>query len=1024
MVKSLREHASTEIQPEIAVWAKEYTPRIEDIQTTVTVTKFGKDKTMTQQVDEGYKALFKESLENNSDTTLFRSFALKTSVSGEKGQRILVKGREGVGKSILCQQIVWDWAKGRFLSFAIVFYVSAKVVNPGDVIENVIINQNVKLSITPEKLRFILERVGHKCLIILDGFRDATITNDSDLMQILRRQRLSQCSVLLTLDAGSDLPSGYFETECEVQGFGFNPQKQLSKIIHSQSDVEVIMKWNPSVSIPGTPSMQTNPMLAMFLCVLVNNKMANLENTSLTLNEILSQLIGFLCRKYTSCGLIGVIKSVGKLAFESLQFGRKLSKDDKDVASLDQGILDSGLLICHKSSVVFPQRILQLHLAVLYFIQMLNDGEEIDTLLGPDHENPVFMGNTLFLHFGLDLLSDQTYLPFENRDTIYHKFRTLFLKRINYVQLDLKDFSSVYPSLLSLVFRYKDRNALRFLKEVLSMCTETRTLHLSPEFDVGEILPSMKSVFGNLTSIYLGDSSDPIFTDVLKEANPNEFNVFIQSEAGFQELLDFLNASGRQYSMYCIGNQDSKPVIDLGKIAKPNVKKLFIHQIAKYCMVTGNDMECCTNLTHFSIFGQLSDPEHTMQVLGEANGTGKFPILTHLRFAMTGIAQNQVRGKLLSLFCNPWKTLTHLDLGKTILVSDDFQCLSSLWKLTSLVLRAPDTLMFMPSDFNCVPWYSVAKLHIIEPNKFFPVSERICDVTDLALSTVYSQSFNIVKLLELLDEMSNHVKLLELLDEKGNRARKSVNALTICSGQNSESNWNLTKFKIIHKVQSLDVSNCSYRSSLCRLLCRKFPVLNSLILSNCCLKRPDLLCLAQANVEGWLPMLRHLDISNNTDFGNLRDLFAFGSEWQTIENLRTEINEDADRHKDLQFESLAQKVASGSMSCLKKLSFSTQKADYLPNHSGACWKQLECLEISLCSLSCAEVLAPVAEQIEKERQSCHSGRQQMFPKLHTVTVSFQRSFQGVAPAEKQKLRKHGINVFVVSRCYEEFIHFW
>ena len=101
MVKNLRQQVLTEIHPEIAPWAKEYTPRMEDIETTITITNNRRGKTMTQQVDEGYKALFKENHENNSDTTLFRSFALKTSVSGEKGQRILVKGGEGVGKSIL-----------------------------------------------------------------------------------------------------------------------------------------------------------------------------------------------------------------------------------------------------------------------------------------------------------------------------------------------------------------------------------------------------------------------------------------------------------------------------------------------------------------------------------------------------------------------------------------------------------------------------------------------------------------------------------------------------------------------------------------------------------------------------------------------------------------------------------------------------------------------------------------------------------------------------------------------------------
>ena len=618
--------------------------------------------------------------------------------------------------------------------------------------------------------------------------------------------------------------------------------------------------------IPGTASNQANSMLAMFLCVLVNNKIANFENSPVTLNEVLSQLIGFLCRKYTSCDLTDVVRSVGKLAFDSLQFGRTLWKDDEDVAFLDQGVLASGLLTCHKSLVIFPQRIVQLHLAVLYFVQMLNDAEEIDTLLGRNSNEPVFMRNTLFLHFGLELLSDQTYLPFQNRDTIYHKLRTFFLNRISCVQLDLKDLSLVHPSLLSLAFQHKYENALRFLKELLPMCIKTKILHLSPDLPVGEILSAMRPVFKNLSSLYLGNSSEPVLIDVLKQANPDEFNVFIQSERGFQELLDFLNASTRQYSLHYIGNKDSKPVIDLGKFAKPNVTKLFIHQTAKCCMVVGNDIECCTNLTHLSIFGKLSHPEHTMEVLSVANRYYKFPVLRHLRFAMTGGAEWKVKGKLGSMFNGSWMKLKHLDVGKNILDSDDFECLSdnSRRSLESLVLRAPE------EPLSCLRGYDLKKLHVIEPNGLFPKPKCPTYITELSFSKVYHQSFNIVKFLETLH---------------------SLNALTINAEQDSGNDWNLTKFRFISEVRSLDVSDYLYRSSLCKLLCRKFPVLHSLVLSNCSLERPDLLCLAQANVEGWLPMLRRLDISNNRNFGNLRDLFAFNSEWQTIGILRTEIND-------------------------------------------------------------------------------------------------------------------------------------
>ena len=167
-----------------------------------------------------------------------------------------------------------------------------------------------------------------------------------------------------------------------------------------------------------------------------------------------------------------------------------------------------------------------------------------------------------------------------------------------------------------------------------------------------------------------------------------------------------------------------------------------------------------------------------------------------------------------------------------------------------------------------------------------------------------------------------------------------------------------------------------------------------------------------------------MDISENKRLGNLRNLFAFDSKWQTLEILKSEISVDTERNNDFQVESLAENVVSEGLSCLKKLSFSTQKADYLPKHSDACWKQLDYVEIHTeGQLSCAEVLTPIAEQIDKERQSCYS-ENQIFPKLDTVTVCFQSGCSGGAPAEKQKLRKHGVRVFVITRCYEEMIHFW
>ena len=64
-----------------------------------------------------------------------------------------------------------------------------------------------------------------------------------------------------------------------------------------------------------------------------------------------------------------------------------------------------------------------------------------------------------------------------------------------------------------------------------------------------------------------------------------------------------------------------------------------------------------------------------------------------------------------------------------------------------------------------------------------------------------------------------------------------------------------------------------------------FPTLNTLILARCELNANDVQSLARANVEGKLPQLRHLDISENEDV-IISDLFTH-SQWNQLTVLET-----------------------------------------------------------------------------------------------------------------------------------------
>ena len=88
-----------------------------------------------------------------------------------------------MGKSTLTKKIAWDWAKGFFTDYSIVFFVFLKLVKSGDVIENMIIKQmpmQEGLNVTHTKLQNILESFGDRCLIIFDGLDEHALGQNED----------------------------------------------------------------------------------------------------------------------------------------------------------------------------------------------------------------------------------------------------------------------------------------------------------------------------------------------------------------------------------------------------------------------------------------------------------------------------------------------------------------------------------------------------------------------------------------------------------------------------------------------------------------------------------------------------------------------------------------------------------------------------------------------------------------------------------------------------------------------------
>ena len=121
----------------------------------------------------------------------------------KQGKKILFTADPGMGKTSLMKKIIYDWVKGIFTVFTIVFFVSVKLVKSGHPIENIIIDQNPKLKglkVSPQKLRALLENFGNQCLLIFDGF-DENDSNKDEILKILRGEELLACSVIVYHEA-------------------------------------------------------------------------------------------------------------------------------------------------------------------------------------------------------------------------------------------------------------------------------------------------------------------------------------------------------------------------------------------------------------------------------------------------------------------------------------------------------------------------------------------------------------------------------------------------------------------------------------------------------------------------------------------------------------------------------------------------------------------------------------------------------------------------------------------------------
>ena len=677
-------------------------------------------------------------------------------------------------------------------------------------------------------------------------------------------------------------------------------------------------------------------------------------------------------------------------------------------------ILD-GDLLCHKGEgiVMFAHETFETFLASFYFILTIDSGENVDSILGSSVAHPVLFTNQLFLYFCLSMVNIDSNLPLLNRKAVYITIQEYTLKFVDLVQLDLADISSLYPALdFKAAVKEKNEIVCKFLHDIFSTCRKTRGFFMSPSSPVHQVLTAMASSPQHLNSVVLSDNTEllennvPSFTFVSNVVdmfnNSKDLNILVQNVPFeyFLSIETFLSQIPKKLNVVFVHYHQSKRMIDISSLAHQMVKNLYVHQsLSKYhCFLFANkDLPSCQYLTTLTFMAADID-ESTLKCLSKAVTTGNLPNVTHL--SLNG-SKDTVKGKLHLLFPCKWEKLVHFDLIRCNLDRNDVEIVCAetmgssnvfLPALTSLSVS--DLGMTGSVDQFCKQWLGLTSLEIQDVHgKESMFSNALKKKMFPNLETLKMSVYGMVQVDDLIPS--------------------NLKCLTIVRSKSEVSDLNLQNLRERISTERLRYLNLSYTvlaDSLCYVLCRTLPVLETLFLRGCKLNAADLTVLAQANSENSLPKLKHLDIAFNP-INYLRYLSEYDSKWSGLVSLTTDwMRFDS----AISVNSLAEAGKSGSLGSIETLSFFTKRPLLsIRETCRTCEQLLLNLDKSEHEQSThRQFLEPINKALEKG----------LFSSLRSVYIQTQQQTQGNASAEKLKLRNRDVSVFflLVRKSYDGY----